>query len=47
MKKTNYQYDDDLNVKSILKQLAFGLFMGLAFIAVVGLGELIADWLGQ
>ena len=47
MERINYQQNrptEELDVKSILKQLAFGVVAGLAFIAVCGLGELIATW---
>lgn len=47
MERINYQQNrptEELDVKSILKQLAFGVAAGLVFIAVCGLGELIATW---
>lgn len=50
MERINYQQNrptDDLDVKSILLQLAFGTLMGLAFIAVCGLGELVAEWISK
>ena len=36
---------EELDVKSILLQLAFGAFMGLAFIAICGFAQLVADWI--
>ena len=50
MERINYQQNrpsDDLDVKSILLQLAFGALMGLAFIAVCGFGELVADYFNK
>ena len=35
---------EELDVKSILIQLAFGAFAGLAFIAICGIAELINDY---
>ena len=38
-----HQTNEELDVKSILKQLAFGVFAGLAFIAVCGFAEWVHD----
>jgi len=44
MEKCNYQNQDtELDVKGILLQLAIGFAMGLVFLAVCGLGELVSD----
>lgn len=40
-----HQFKEDLDVKSIFKQLAFGIFAGLAFIAVCGFAELVHDYI--
>ena len=37
--------NEELDVKSILIQLAFGAFAGLAFIAVCGFAELVHDFI--
>lgn len=40
-----HQFKEDIDVKSILIQLAFGAFAGLAFIAVCGFAELVHDYI--
>ena len=37
--------NEELDIKGILIELAFGAAMGLAFIAICGFGELIHDWI--
>lgn len=39
--------NEELDVKGILIQLAFGTFMGMAFIVICGLAEVVADWFNK
>ena len=44
MEKSVYRSGEELDLKGILIQLAFGTIAGLAFIVICGLAEVVADW---